>query len=73
MYGISVWARFLFEYLASLRPIRRVAAWKGQQGLPVPAGMQAEDIPRQLPLMEPAIGRCLSLDSVKRRAAGSRR
>ena len=53
MYGVSVWSRYLFERFACLRPIRRVAAWMGHQGLPVSAGTLADSIPRFLPLMEP--------------------
>lgn len=52
-YGISVWARFLFECFACLRPIKRVAAWMGHQGLAVSAGTLADSIPRFLTLMEP--------------------
>jgi len=53
MYGVSVWARLLFERFACLRPIRRVAAWMGHQGLTISAGTLADGIPRFLPLMEP--------------------
>ena len=52
-YGTSVWARYLFECFACLRPVRRVAAWMGHQGLPVSAGTLADGIPRLLKLMEP--------------------
>ena len=31
-YGTSVWARFLFEHYACLRPVHRVAAWLSGQG-----------------------------------------
>lgn len=52
-YGTSVWARYLFGCFACLRPVRRVAAWMGHQGLPVSAGTLADGIPRLLKLMEP--------------------
>ena len=38
MFGISVWARLLFELYAANRPLRRVAAWFEAQGLPVSPG-----------------------------------
>ena len=37
-YGISVWTRLLFELCVANRPLRRVAAWFGAQGLPVSPG-----------------------------------
>ena len=52
-YGTSVWSRFLFEHYACLRPLHRVAAWLGDQGLPVAAGTLANSVPRFVPLFEP--------------------
>ena len=40
-YGISFWARFLFEHCACFRPVRRVAAWFSSHGLAVSAGTLA--------------------------------
>ena len=44
-YGTSVWSRFLFEHYACLRPLHRVAAWLGDQGLPVAPGTLADSAP----------------------------
>ena len=52
-YGTSVWSRFLFEHYACLRPLHRVAAWLGDQGLPVAPGTLADSAPRFVPLFEP--------------------
>ena len=52
-YGTSVWSRFLFEHYACLRPLHRVAAWLGDQGLPVAPGTLADSAPRFMPLFEP--------------------
>lgn len=52
-YGTSVWACFLFERYACLRPLHRVAAWMSDQGLPISAGTLADSVPRFLPLFEP--------------------
>ena len=52
-YGISVWSRFLFEHYACLRPLHRVAAWLGDQELPVAPGTLADSAPRFVPLFEP--------------------
>ena len=52
-YGTSVWSRFLFEHYACRRPLRRVAAWLGDQGLPVAAGTLAASVPRFEPLFAP--------------------
>ena len=52
-YGTSVWSRFLFEHYACLRPLQRVAAWLGDQGLPVAPGTLADSAPRFVPLFEP--------------------
>ena len=52
-YGTSVWARFLFELCASLRPLCQVAAWLADQGLPVSPGTLADSLKRFLPLFEP--------------------
>lgn len=52
-YGTSVWARVLYERYACLRPVQRVGAWLGEQGLPVSAGTLADSVPRFVPLFEP--------------------
>ena len=52
-FGTSVWARFLFERYACFRPLRRVAAWLSDQGLPVSAGTLAGGAHRFTPLFEP--------------------
>ena len=40
-YGISFWARFLFEHCPCFRPVRRVAAWFSSHGLAVSPGTLA--------------------------------
>ena len=52
-YGTSVWSRFLFEHYACLRPLHRVAAWLGDQGLAVAPGTLADSAPRFVPLFQP--------------------
>ncbi len=52
-HGTSVWSRVLYERYACLRPVHRVAAWLGDQGLPVAAGTLADGAPRFVPLFEP--------------------
>ena len=52
-YGTSVWARVLYERYACLRPVQRVGAWLGDQGLPVAAGTLADGVRRFVPLFEP--------------------
>ena len=52
-YGTSVWSRVLYERYACLRPLQRVGAWLGEQGLPVSAGTLADSVPRFVPLFEP--------------------
>ena len=52
-YGVSVWSRVLYERYACLRPVHRVGAWLGDQGLPVAAGTLADSVPRFVPLFEP--------------------
>ena len=52
-YGTSVWSRLLFEHYACLRPLQRVAAWLGDQGLPVAPGTLADSAPRFVPLFQP--------------------
>ena len=51
-YGTSVWARFLFERYACFRPLRRVAAWLSDQGLPISAGTLAGSVHRFILLFE---------------------
>ena len=52
-YGTSVWARFLFEHCACLRPVHRVAAWLSGQGLAVSPGTLADSLKRFVALFEP--------------------
>ena len=52
-YGTSVWSGFLYEHYACRRPLHRVAAWLGDQGLPVAPGTLADSAPRFVPLFEP--------------------
>ena len=52
-YGTSVWARFLFERYACLRPLHRVSAWLSDHGLPVSPGTLAGSVHRFGPLFEP--------------------
>ena len=51
-YGISFWARFLFEHCACFRPLRRVAAWFSSQGLAVSPGTLANSRKRFAALFE---------------------
>ena len=51
--GTSVWARFLYERYACLRPLNRVADWLTGQGLPISAGTLADGARRLAPLFEP--------------------
>ena len=51
-YGISFWARFLFEHCACFRPVHRVAAWFSGHGLPVSPGTLADSLKRFVPLFE---------------------
>ena len=51
--GISVWARILYERFACLRPLRRVAAWMADQGLPIAPGTLADSVRRFQPLFAP--------------------
>ena len=52
-YGISSWARFLFERYGCFRPLERVAAWLSDQGLPVSPGTLADSVQRFAVLFEP--------------------
>ena len=52
-YGISFWARFLFERYGCFRPLERVAAWLSDQGLPVSPGTLADSVHRFAALFEP--------------------
>ena len=52
-YGIGVWTRFLFEHCVCLRPLNRIAAWMGDQGLAISPGTLADSIKRFVPLFEP--------------------
>ncbi len=59
-YGTSVWARLLFERYACFRPLRRVAAWLSDQGLPISAGTLGDGTHRFTPLFEPPAGAILA-------------
>ena len=48
-----MWARFLFERYACLRPLNRVAAWLCDQGLAVSAGTLGDSVRRFVALFEP--------------------
>ena len=52
-YGISVWASFLYERYASLRPLNQVSAWLSGLGLPIAAGTLAGSVERFIPMFEP--------------------
>ena len=52
-YGITFWARFLFELCVGLRPLSRVAAWMSAQGLAVSPGTLADSLKRFVPLFLP--------------------
>ena len=51
-FGTSVWARLLFERYACFRPLRRVAAWLSDQGLPISAGTLGDSTHRFVPLFD---------------------
>ena len=59
-FGTSVWARFLFERYACFRPLRRVAAWLSDQGLPVSAGTLGDSMHRFTPMFDPVAAAILS-------------
>ena len=52
-YGITFWARLLFELCVCLRPVHRIAAWMSAQGLPVSPGTLANSLKRFVPLFRP--------------------
>ncbi|MYG52176.1 MAG: IS66 family transposase [Rhodospirillaceae bacterium] len=52
-FGISVWARILYERFACFRPLRQVAAWMTDQGLAMAPGTVASSVRRFLPLFAP--------------------
>ncbi len=58
--GTSVWARLLFERYACFRPLRRVAAWLSDQGLPISAGTLGDSVHRFVPLFEPVAAAILA-------------
>ena len=51
-YGISFWARFVFEHCACFRPLRRIAAWFSSQGVAVSPGTLANSRKRFVALFE---------------------
>ena len=59
-YGASVWSRVLYERYACLRPLQRVGAWLGDQGLAISSGTLADSVPRFLLLFEPVAGAILA-------------
>ena len=59
-FGTSVWARFLFERYACFRPLRRVAEWLSDQGLPISAGTLAGSTHRFTPLFDPVAAAILA-------------
>ncbi len=67
-YGASVWSRVLYERYACLRPLQRVGAWLGDQGLAVSSGTLADSVPRFVLLFEPLAGAILA----RQRAAALR-
>ena len=52
-YGISVWARLLFELCVCLRPVHRIAAWMSALGLTISPGTLADSLKRFVPLFLP--------------------
>ena len=52
-YGITFWARFLFELCVCLRPLGRIAAWMTAHGLTVSPGTLADSLKRFVPLFLP--------------------
>ena len=52
-YGITFWARLLFELCVCLRPVRRIAAWMSAHGLAVSPGTLANSLKRFVPLFLP--------------------
>ena len=65
-YGTSVWARFLYERYACLRPLNRVADWLTGQGLPISAGTLADGARRLAPLFEPLSAAILAHPGARR-------
>ena len=59
-YGISVWTCVLFERYACYRPLKRVAAWLSDRGLPISPGSLADIMLRFVPLFEPVAGAILA-------------
>ena len=59
-FGTSVWARLLFERYACFRPLRRVAEWLSDQGLPVSAGTLGDGAHRLTPLFDPVAAAILA-------------
>ena len=53
LYGTSVWACFLFERFACLRPHNAVAAWLSDRGLAISPGTLADSLKRFVPLFGP--------------------
>ena len=52
-YGISVWARILYERFACFRPLRQVAAWMTDQGLAIAPGTMASSVRHFQPVFAP--------------------
>ena len=59
-YGTSVWASFLYERYACLRPLSQVSAWLSGLGLPIAAGTLAGSVERFIPVFEPVAAAILA-------------
>ena len=53
LYGVSVWACFLFERYAGLRTLNGVAAWMSDRGLAISPGTLGDSVHRFVPLFAP--------------------
>ena len=62
-YGVSVWVCVLFERHACYRPLKRVAAWLSDRGLPISPGTLADSMLRFVPLFEPVADAILAHQS----------
>ncbi len=68
--GTSVWARFLYERYACLRPLNRVADWLTGEGLAISAGTLAGGARRLAPLFEPLSAAILARQNEARMRQG---
>ena len=53
LYGVSVWACFLFERYAGFRTLNGVAAWLSDRGLAISPGTLGDSVHRFVPLFAP--------------------